>query len=297
MACLKLTYNQTPELKIVHAKKGLTLKNSSEKACKHYPFGMSIGDLAIDRGADNKIKYNGKEWQDDALNGVQLNYYAYGWRDYDPIVPHFNRIDRFAEKYYNFSPYSYAANNPISCIDFKGDSIIKVTVNDNSGFIKGESTLYIDHTILGDTKAILEYAAENEVPIHLNSSFRTNKKQGGLNAGNSTTPAEKSKSAHNAGLALDFNLYKNDKVGDGIDAGNSTVTKDHKLIKEVKSKSWRWGGDWTSPDKIHMDKRGTDTNFTTIRDANQTQMDGANKTEVDESLIKRTETITINKKE
>lgn len=98
-------------------------------------------------------------------------------------------------------------------------------------------------------------------------------------------------------MALDFNLYKNDKKGDGIDAGNSTVTKDHKLIKDVKSKSWRWGGDWTSPDKIHMDKRGTDTNFTTIRDANQTQMDGDNKTDVDESLINRTETITISKKE
>ena len=33
------------------------------------------------------------------------------------------------------------------------------------------------------------------------------------------------------------------------------LTKDHKFIKEVKGKSWRWGGDFTDPDKIHMDKK------------------------------------------
>jgi len=244
-------------------------------------------------GGVQPYKYNGKEL--DRVHGLDL--FDYGRRFYDPQLGRFTTKDRFTEKYYYLTPYQYAGNNPISNIDFKGDSIIKVTIDDKSGYIKGKSTLYIDHTIFDDTKAILEYAATNEVPIHLNSSFRTNKKQGGLTSANSTTPAAKSKSAHNAGLALDFNLYKNDKTSDGVDAGNSTVTKDHKFIKEVKGKSWRWGGDFTDPDKIHMDKRGTDSNFETIRDANQTQMDGDSKENVDQSLIKRTETITINKKD
>ncbi len=230
-------------------------------------------------GDDSRYTYNGKEFNGD--NG--LNWLDYGGRWYDGSIVRFTTKDRFTEKYYNLTPFQYAGNNPISNIDFKGDSIIKVTIIDNSG--------YID-----DTKSILEYAATNELPIHLNSSFRTNKKQGGLTSANSTTPVAKSKSAHNAGLALDFNLYKNDKTSDGADAGNSMVTKDHKLIKEVKGKSWRWGGDFTTPDKIHMDKKGTGSNFETIRDVNQTQMDGDNKEDVDESLIKRTETITINKK-
>jgi len=266
------------------------------QATDYYAFGMEHTPLAISN--TNRYLYNGKELQDETFaGGVKLGWYDYGARFYDPQLGRFTTKDRFAEKYYYLTPYQYAGNNPISNIDFKGDSIIKVTIDDKSGYIKGESTLYIDHTIFDDTKAILEYAATNEVPIHLNSSFRTNKKQDGLTSANSTTPAAKSKSAHNAGLALDFNLYKNDKTSDGVDACNSTVTKGHKFIKEVKGKSWRWGGDFTDPDKIHMDKRGTDSNFETIRDANQTQMDGDNKENVDESLIKRTETITINKKD
>lgn len=35
----------------------------------------------------------------------------------------FMTTDRFAEKYYDFSPYQYAANNPICNIDVNGDSI------------------------------------------------------------------------------------------------------------------------------------------------------------------------------
>ena len=64
-------------------------------------------------------KYNGKELQDE----LGLNTYAYGWRDYDPAIGRFLKIDRFAEKYMNRTPYSYAANNPILYIDVKGDSI------------------------------------------------------------------------------------------------------------------------------------------------------------------------------
>lgn len=99
-----------------------------------------------------------------------MNLYDYGARFYDPQLGRFHTQDRFAEKYFDFSPYQYGGNNPISHIDFQGDSIIKVTINDNSGFIKGQSTLYIDHTIFDDAKSLLEYASENEIPIYFLSS-------------------------------------------------------------------------------------------------------------------------------
>ena len=258
----------------------------------YYPFGMEMSGLSSGTGT-NKYLYNSKEHQND----FELDWYDYGARFYDPALGRFHTLDRFLEKYYNISGYVYVANNPMINIDFNGDSIIKVSINDKSGFIKGSSNLYIDHAIYDDVKSILEYVAENEIPIHINSSFRTNKRQGGLTSENSITPAKKSLSPHNAGLAIDFNLYKNDKINDGIDSGNSTVTANHNFIKKIKGKNWRWGGDFKDPDKIHMDKRGADSNFETIRDANQKQMHGDTELETTDSYVKRKETITVNKKD
>ncbi len=120
MGCLKLTYNLNPELKLIYSKKELTLENSSESACKYYPYGMSIGDLAVDRGADSKIKFGGKELQDDDLNGVSLALYDFHARSYDPIVPHFTTADPMSEERLWVSPYNYCQNNPILRIDPDG---------------------------------------------------------------------------------------------------------------------------------------------------------------------------------
>ena len=42
---------------------------------------------------------------------------------YDPQLGRFHTQDRFAEKYWDLTPYQYAANNPILYIDVNGDSI------------------------------------------------------------------------------------------------------------------------------------------------------------------------------
>lgn len=52
-----------------------------------------------------------------------LNTYSYGWREYDPAIGKFNRLDRFSEKYSELSPYNYAANNPLLYREIAGDSI------------------------------------------------------------------------------------------------------------------------------------------------------------------------------
>ena len=51
------------------------------------------------------------------------NTYAYQWRDYDPAIGRFNKIDRFAEMYDPISPYSFTANNPIVFREIRGDSL------------------------------------------------------------------------------------------------------------------------------------------------------------------------------
>ena len=253
----------------------------------YYPFGLKHKGYnnvtsANGNSVAQKFGYANKELEED----LDLNTISYGWRDYDPAIARFNKIDRFAGKYQSLTPYHFTANNPMLSKEIKGDSIIKVVIDDKSGYIKGENTIYIDHTFYDDVKTFLTYAADNEIPIHINSSFRTNKKQSNLGKKGSKaiTPAKKGKSAHNSGQALDFNLYTDDDKSKKLISGNKTVKKTHKLIKKGKALGLRWGGDWKKPDKVHIDDKGK--NFTTIRDQNQKQMDGDNKLTVDESLIK-----------
>ena len=120
-------------------------------------------------------------------------------------------------------------------MDVNGDSIIKVEIVDQTKTIQGNTSLFIDHTIFEDVKSILTYAVENEIKINLNSSFRTNRKQSGLNSSNATTPPKSGRSPHNAGIGLDFNLFSEDK----IDSGNRNVNSDTPFIKQIKSMGWR----------------------------------------------------------
>ena len=91
----------------------------------------------------------------------------------------------------------------------------------------GFTNLYIDHTIYGEAKTFLSDVAETGTHVHINSSFRTIKKQGSLNNDNAVTPTKPGKSAHNAGLALDFNLYNYNDPDKGTIPGNNTVTKNN----------------------------------------------------------------------
>jgi RHS repeat-associated protein len=69
---------------------------------------------------DYNFAFNNKEFQDE----LGLGWYDYGWRQFDPAIGRFSKIDRFAEKYNSNTPYHYTKNNPIYFVDFKGDSLI-----------------------------------------------------------------------------------------------------------------------------------------------------------------------------
>ncbi|WP_208295873.1 DUF6443 domain-containing protein [Maribacter caenipelagi] len=91
------------------------------KESNYYPFGLEHkGYNNVVNGTENNYQtFQGQELEEE----LGKNTLAYQWRDYDPAIGRFNKIDRFAEKYYSHSPYHFAANNPIMFVDIKGDSI------------------------------------------------------------------------------------------------------------------------------------------------------------------------------
>ena len=98
----------------------------------YYPFGMEISQFSTGTGT-NRHWYNGKELQDD----LNLYWYDYGARLYDPQLARFHTIDPLAEDYYNLSPYGYCAGNPIAYRDENGEWINLVV-----GAIVGAATDY-----------------------------------------------------------------------------------------------------------------------------------------------------------
>ena len=241
-----------------------------------------------------RFHFNGQE-ADNEVAGSGNSYTAEFWQ-YDSRLGRRWNVD--PKPVPAISGYACFGNNPIWYKDELGDSIIKVIIDDRSGYIHGSKIVYIDHTILSDFQNVLQIAVHNKIHIHINSSFRTNKKQATLNSGNAVTPATPGSSTHNAGTAVDFNLYIDNDPSKGLITKNSTVRSNNSFVSSVKSiLKWRWGGDFKNPDRIHIDKRGTETEFNKMRDENQKQMNGNEEIENKDQYIKRTEKIIIPKEE
>ena len=83
---------------------------------QYYPFGMAFAESTTAEQSSQPYKYNGKEL--DETHG--LNWYDYGARNFDFGYITFPTQDLMSEKYYSWSPYHYAANNPIALVDVDG---------------------------------------------------------------------------------------------------------------------------------------------------------------------------------
>ncbi len=88
----------------------------------YYPFGLTFNSYSRENSLFNKHQYNGKELQVD----LGLNWLDYGWRIYNPDLGRWNRNDDKSDKYYSFSTYSYAVNNPLLFIDPSGNEIVVI---------------------------------------------------------------------------------------------------------------------------------------------------------------------------
>jgi len=85
----------------------------------YYPFRMQhkgYNENVLLSNLGQNIKYNGKELQEE----LQLKFYDYGARNYDPAIGRWFNIDPLAEKMRRWSPYNYCFNNPMRFTDPDG---------------------------------------------------------------------------------------------------------------------------------------------------------------------------------
>jgi RHS repeat-associated protein len=131
----------------------------------YYPFGMTFGMAMNQTAGANKYLYNGKELQ----NELGLDWYDYGWRQYDPQIGRFTTIDPWAERYSNQSPYLYAYNNPIRYTDFLGlgadDEVDKYREKHAGKTYRNSNTSY-KYTYNGENSHTVTETKRNQVTTY-----------------------------------------------------------------------------------------------------------------------------------
>ncbi|MFZ6010247.1 MAG: RHS repeat-associated core domain-containing protein [Bacteroidota bacterium] len=98
------------DVKMIHSPSVVVALND------YYSFGMTAQSATREQSLPNLYLYNGKEIQDE----LDLGWYDYIARQYDPAIGRFLSVDPAAELMRRYSVYAYAFDNPIRFTDPDG---------------------------------------------------------------------------------------------------------------------------------------------------------------------------------
>jgi RHS repeat-associated protein len=121
----------------------------------YYAFGLRIDGISskkLDVGIEGSLKnnnlYNDKELFDDA----DLDWYDYGFRNYDPQIGRFPQLDPLTDKFPELTPYQYASDEPIANVDMDGLEAIGSIVSSSLGEAVVTSSSFMPNIVVQGLK-------------------------------------------------------------------------------------------------------------------------------------------------
>jgi RHS repeat-associated protein len=131
---------------------------------EYNPFGGTFNTFSSTGSTRDKHLYQSKEWVTD----FGVDFYDFEWRQYDPFTLRTTTMDPHGEKYHPLSPYSWAANNPMTTVDPDGRDIV------SSGFrttYTGADASAFFRQIKPDLQRTLNQVSNHQTELSFSSEF------------------------------------------------------------------------------------------------------------------------------